>query len=137
MTIESSALDRALATLREAIHLHRSPPLPDPVLRAALRDSVIQRFEYCFELAVRLLKRALRERAAVPDSVEARSFGDLMRDAAAAGLLDDPVAWMEFRDARNRTSHAYDEQQATAIVERIPAFAEAAALLASRIGVRT
>ncbi|MEN9557920.1 MAG: hypothetical protein RL141_289 [Candidatus Parcubacteria bacterium] len=94
----------AVASLKEALAQPKT---------AFLRDSVIQRFEYTFEMAVKLMKRVLEQ---MPESgVDALSFNDLCRAAAEAGLVAHPEAWVEYREARNKTSHAYDENIAEAV----------------------
>lgn len=108
-------------------------------LKPHLRSAVIQSFEFTYELSLRLLRRILMERAASADLVASRSFNDLLRRGADAGLLSDPVRWREWREMRNACSHAYDEVTAQAMVARAGAFAEDAATLldsldASRAG---
>lgn len=58
------------------------------------------------------MRRSLIERAVSADEVESLSFQDTIREAARAGLLDDPERWFVFRTIRNKTSHAYDEAYA-------------------------
>ena len=95
-----------------------------------LRDSVIQRFEYTFEMAIKLMKRGLEQ---MPESnVDALTFGNLCRAAAEGGFIKNPDAWLEYREARNKTSHAYDEGIAEAVYAVAKRFLpDAEALLAS------
>jgi nucleotidyltransferase substrate binding protein (TIGR01987 family) len=51
------------------------------------------------------------------------AFQDLIRTANQQGLLlGDWPAWHRYREARARTSHAYDTKTAQAVAEAIPAF---------------
>jgi nucleotidyltransferase substrate binding protein (TIGR01987 family) len=92
-----------------------------------LRDGLIQRFEFTYELGHRMLRRYLKETAASPDEVERMPFADLIRTGAAQGLL--PSGWPErrrFREMRARTSHTYDANAAGLVVAAIPGFLEEA-----------
>ncbi|MFN3628706.1 MAG: HI0074 family nucleotidyltransferase substrate-binding subunit [Casimicrobiaceae bacterium] len=124
-------LERAIATLAEAIGFWREEPA-DSGRKTHLRAGAIQAFEFTYELAVRSLRRVLLDRALVPTEVSSLSFADLLRHGADAGLLASPNAWRRWRELRNRTSHAYDERQAEAIMAELEAFlADARALLAA------
>ena len=48
------------------------------------------------------------------DAATPRSRSELFRQAARAGLLRDPQPWFEYAEARNLTSHTYDELDAKA-----------------------
>ena len=129
--IDLAPLRNALAVLVEAQQFWQAEP-QQSVLRRHLRSAVIQSFEFTYELSVRNLRRVLIERAASADSLIDLSFADLLRRAADAGLLSDPIAWRQWRELRNMTSHAYDEAIAQEVAARAGAFAtQAAALLAA------
>jgi hypothetical protein len=74
--------------LRYAIHARQND---ETELFEQFRNSVIQTFEYTYELSCKLMRRSLIERAASADEVESLSFQDTIR---------------------NKTSHAYDEAYA-------------------------
>ncbi|MBU6449748.1 MAG: HI0074 family nucleotidyltransferase substrate-binding subunit, partial [Rhodospirillales bacterium] len=100
-----------------------------------IRDACIQRFEYSYELSHKMLRRYLE--ASEPAEVHQLSFPDLIRLGHERGLLGESWdVWMDFRDARNATSHAYDEDKARKVFAKIPAFAKAARFLAAQIAAR-
>jgi nucleotidyltransferase substrate binding protein (TIGR01987 family) len=76
-----------------------------------IRDAVIQRFEYTYELCWKFIKRDLTEDMGA-DSINMLSRRDLFRVAADKGLIDDPMPWFTFHKARNETSHTYNKQTA-------------------------
>ena len=78
-----------------------------------IRDSVIQRFEFCWELAWKVLKLRLEQLG-----VEALNPRDTFRAALGAGLIRDGNAWTEVQKKRNLTSHTYDE----ALADEVYAF---------------
>ena len=125
--IDLSSLTRALATLDEALAAHALAP-EDKLIR----DACIQRFEYSYELSHKMLRRFLE--ATEPGGISELSFPKLIRLGYARGLLSETWdAWSDFRDARNATSHAYDEGKAREVAAKIPAFAKAARFLAQQI----
>jgi nucleotidyltransferase substrate binding protein (TIGR01987 family) len=88
-----------------------------------LRDGLIQRFEFTYELSHRTLRRYLVQTAASPDETGALPFAELIRAGNALGLLrSDWPAWRRFRDMRSRTSHTYDAGTASEVVAAIPEF---------------
>ncbi len=92
-----------------------------------LRDGLIQRFEFTYELSHRMLRRYLKEIAASPEEVERMPFADLIRTGTAQGLLRGGWPdWRRFREMRARTSHTYDGAVAAMVVAAIPAFLEEA-----------
>ena len=84
-----------------------------------IRDSVIQRFEFCFELGWKMLRLKLLE-----EGIEANTPRSTIREAVAAGFLDDGNQWSQMLQKRNETSHTYDE----ALAREVYAFACQAAL---------
>jgi|CXWL01.1.fsa_nt_gi nucleotidyltransferase substrate binding protein (TIGR01987 family) len=132
-TIDLSPLHKALALLNEALMFWNLQPDGTP-LKPHLRSAVIQSFEFTYELSLRLLRRVLIERAESADRVADLSFNDLLRAAADAGLMPDPVRWRIWREMRNATSHAYDEAKAQAVAERAGAFAADATALLDALG---
>ena len=104
--------DRAVTSLEDALSLLAGVS-GDERLRKALRDSVIQRFEFCYELAWKTLKIWLDGKG-----IDARNPKDVLRESVAQGILSDVERWTEAHENRNLTSHTYDETQA----EQVAAF---------------
>lgn len=127
-TLDLSALAGALHSLRRG--LARWQPVPDD---EELRDACIQRFEYCFELSWKMLKRQLELDLPDASQVDAMSYRELIRVGAERGLLTDPADWMLYRDKRNTTSHTYNAAKAADVALVIPAFAEHAQVLLARL----
>ncbi|EER46065.1 HI0074 family nucleotidyltransferase substrate binding protein [Actinobacillus minor NM305] len=98
-----------------------------------IRDGLIQRFEFTYELSHKMLKRYLEATAANPEEFDTMTFQDLIRTGNEKGLLlGDWTDWRRYRDMRSRTSHTYDEETALQVIAGIPAFlAEAAFLVQS------
>jgi len=127
MAIDPTPLENATARLREGLARHRKEAGDEQ-----LRDGLIQRFAFTYELSHRTLRRYLAETAASPDDVAGLSFADLIRTASSQGLIRGGwPAWRQFREIRTRTTHTYDQDTAAKVVEAIPEFlGEAEYLLA-------
>lgn len=104
---------------------------------AQIRDGLIQRFEFTYDLAHKMLRRALEQAAANPAEIDRLTFPALIRTGVKQGLVAGQWAdWQTFREMRNITSHTYDETKALQVVAAIPSFlAEAQALLVRLHGV--
>ena len=75
------------------------------------RDAVILRFEYTFDLSWKMMRRCLIQELGLSDA-QGASRRDLFRLAAKEGVIDDPDAWFQFQEDRNRTAHVYSENTA-------------------------
>jgi len=132
MSLDLSPLRNAVERLREGLERYRRD-----VADIQIRDGLIQRFEFTYELSHKFLKRHLTAAAANPASVAEMGFPDLIRTGSEAGLLKDGwPAWRAYREMRSKTSHTYDEGIALQVVEAIPAFLEEAAYLLERLQER-
>jgi nucleotidyltransferase substrate binding protein (TIGR01987 family) len=118
VALDTTSLHNAVTRLREGLARHRREPLDEQ-----LRDGLIQRFEFTYELAHKMLRRYLRETAASPDEIDLLTFADIIRTGNGQRLLlGGWPAWRRFREMRTRTSHTYDAETALAVVEGIPDF---------------
>ncbi len=97
-----TSLEKALHSLHRALQQEKNE---------FIRDAVVQRFEYTFELCWKMLRRQLIEELG-SESVNGLSRKDLFRISAEQGLISDPVHWFAFHKARNETSHTYNEEVA-------------------------
>lgn len=88
-----------------------------------IRDGLIQRFEFTYELSHKLLKRYLEATSANPSEFDTLSFSELIRAANERGVLQgDWSDWRVYREMRNLTSHTYNEKVAIKVVRDIPKF---------------
>ena len=70
-------------------------------------DATIQRFEFCFELAWKLMKSALAY-----EGIEASSPRSSIREGWKQGLIDSAEKWLDMLEKRNLSSHTYNETTA-------------------------
>ena len=79
--------------------------------REAIAESVIQRFETCYDCLWKVLKRHLAEVLGLPDVPG--SPKPVLRLANENGLLPSPVEqWLDYAEARIATSHDYSGDKA-------------------------
>jgi nucleotidyltransferase substrate binding protein (TIGR01987 family) len=125
-------LANAIGRLSEGLARHLGEPGDEQ-----LRDGLIQRFEFTYELCHRILRRFIRQGSASPDEVDRMSFQDLIRTANQQGLLlGDWPAWRRYRDQRARTSHIYHADVAREVAAAIPAFLAEAEFLRDELRKR-
>lgn len=122
-------LERAIERLTEVLVRYQSDTADTPI-----RDSVVKRFEFAYELGHRLLRRYLKHASASSEGFDTMTFPDLIRTANGQGLLlGDWPKWRGFRELRNKTSHTYDEDIALEVVEGVPEFLEEMSYLRDRL----
>ena len=116
---------QALVTLAEAVDL------PFSVI---VRDACIQRFEYSFESAWKLLKAYLAQH----EGILCNSPKGCFREALSVGLLNKAEAetCLVMTDDRNLTSHTYLEIIAEAIYCKLPAYLAVMQALSANIQQR-
>ena len=97
-----------------------SSELPQ-LLREAVDESVIQRFEVCYDTLWKSLRRHLIEEQGLPDV--ASSPRPVFRLAGETGVLATPVErWMEYVNLRIGTAHDYSSEKAVAALRRVDDF---------------
>jgi len=80
-----------------------------------LRDGVIQRFEFTFELAWKTLKAVFEDEGLIG----LNSPKTVLREAFAAELIKEDELWLAMLNDRNLTAHIYNEHLAIEICHNI------------------
>jgi nucleotidyltransferase substrate binding protein (TIGR01987 family) len=139
MTLDFSSLRSAISQLEKSLKYAQSPlAKSDPDLFEQLRNSVIQCFEFTYELSHKMLKRYLEETAASPEEIDLDTFQNLIRTGNEKGLLrSDWLRWRLYRQARTDSSHTYDEGKAEAVYSMAPDFLEEAQYLYKQLVERS
>lgn len=93
---------KALDRLHEVLELDESP---------IIRDSLIQRFEFTYELAWKSMFYWLKS--------EGEDVREMVRPVLQAAfrceLIADPDLWEKIKECRDETSHTYDEAKAVQV----------------------
>lgn len=121
--INYEKLKKALAMLQEGheawLECPNRPELRDSD-RDKFRESCIQRFEVCFDMAYRHLKKHLQEEGVL--GLRDASPKAIFRLGFENHLIHDAEAWFQYTNKRNDTSHEYNEAKANATLELVPHF---------------
>lgn len=137
--LEISALENAFRSLSETVE-----ELADlawfnqqkPIIQDTLIAGAIQKFEFVYELSLKMMKRQLKLLAISDEQVEADNFRDILRDAAKYGLIENIEAWVAYRKMRNITSHTYDQNKAQEVYNGISDFLESSGFLLAQLHKR-
>ena len=128
MTLQIVSLENAVKSLKIACDEF------EKTQSVFVKDACIQRFEYTYELSDKLLKRQLEAMSSSAEIIDTMSFQQRIRHGAETGLLlNSWDVWKKYRDARNATSHAYNEEKANEIFEIIPDFYQEAKYLLEQL----
>ena len=99
-----SQFERALARLREALAVEETE---------IVRDAIIQRFEFTYELGWKCMFYWLRtQKEKVPEVAR-----QVIQAAFRAELIVDADLWERIKDYRDETSHTYDEKKAIEVAK--------------------
>lgn len=128
MNLDLSSFQRALDSLDRGLSRSQGAPGDEE-----LRDACIQRFEFTFELAWKMLKRRLMLDLPNTTELEGMNYRALIRIGAEQGLIQEVTAWFVYRDKHNITSHTYDPAKAAEVAAVLPDFARHARELLQRL----
>ncbi len=104
--------ERAFMLLREALEMDAGK------LSDLEKEGVVQRFEYTYELAWKTLKDYLECSGVSLDEITPKR---VVKQAFAAGIIEDGQTWIDMLEHRNLMSHAYDKDKFEAAVSAIRA----------------
>lgn len=108
-TEKKDKFENAVSRLQEAIQDY------EKFENSSIRDGVIQRFEFCTELAW----KAVREYLINEGYTDINSPKAVMKQAYADGIISNENEWIDLLNARNITSHVYDDETAAEIFKKI------------------
>ena len=129
MSLDFSSLENAVQRLEEGLARYNSDP-SDTIVR----DGLVQRFEFSYELSHKMLRRFMEAAAANPTEFDEADFQYLIRSANEQGLLLGAwPQWRVYRDMRAKTSHTYAEEVAMKVVAGIADFLKEARYLLEQL----
>ena len=128
-TLDISALENAENRLNEMLARYKNEANDE-----AVRDSIIQRFEFTYSIALKTLRKYFIERAFILEEVNQMSFNEMIRTASQLNLIKSNLEkWTIYREMRNMTSHTYDEEIALQVVSIIPDFSDEITYLLTKL----
>lgn len=136
MALNLESLSKSIDDLNRSLHVVESQKeYPDEDILLTFRSGVIQNFEVAYEQCWKIMKRWLEFNlgSTYVDGVTRR---ELFRLSAEHQLITDVEKWMEYHDARNKTSHIYDSETANDVFETAQIFIKDACDFLNRIKSR-
>jgi len=119
-TLDLSSFKKAIERLTEGYARFSLDPSDEQI-----RDGLVQRFEFTYELSHKTLKRYLELSGPSGELYDSMIFADLIRTANEQSLIkSDWTQWKIFREMRSKSSHMYDEKVGSEVVSVIPLFIE-------------
>ena len=100
--------ENAVNSITEMVEFESSFDTPLDKLNEAIRDSIIKKFEYTFELAWKTIKEYLDKEG----YEEISSPRKVLKQAFEINLIKNEEIWSNMLEARNSKAHKYDEEQA-------------------------
>ena len=119
MPLELSALKKSRLALADLLKISEDREFMERleiVAQNGIRAGVVQNFEITYELAWKLMKKWLQVHVGshVADGITRQ---ELFRLAAENQLIFDVKVWMRYHNARNDTSHIYDEERVNIVYQ--------------------
>lgn len=116
--LDLTLLENNLATLKECwtdLNLQQ-----DEKIKIYIKDSCIQRFEYTYESAKKIMNKFLKKEY---DKTEKDlSINNIFREMYSLGFIKNFENWVDYREKRNITSHEYDIKLTYPILDCITDF---------------
>lgn len=132
MNLDFSSFRKAIGSLQRTLQVADDQGFMSGLSdsqKDAIRAGVIQNFEFTYELCWKFMRRWLDANLG-STYVTGVTRRQLFRLSAEHKLIGDVDKWMEYHEARNETSHTYDENTAENVFETAREFiADAETLL--------
>lgn len=135
MGLSLKALEKSVRSLEEAIEYSKGKIDLDnlDILGDNLRSAIIQKFEYTYELSMKMMRRWLDENLFLGNSEFSLTKMEILKNAYKEGLIDNIDDWVEFGKARNLTSHTYNEDNAVVVYKKALEFLPASKSMIMRL----
>lgn len=134
MALNLQSLSKSIGALHRAIRTcDMNWGAVSEEMQETLRAGVIQNFEVAYEQSWKMLQRWIRNNISPEEAEHPRTRKEIFRIAARKGLIQDPTPWFEYAEARNMTSHTYDEDNAICVFKTAKKFASDADFLLRRL----
>lgn len=116
--LKTDSLNKALNALNRSINIvkNKENELEGDLLET-VKAGVIQNFEVAYEQCWKFIQRWIKENRTPEDADNPKTRKDLFRLAARIGLIQDPLPWFSYGDARNISSHTYDSEKAEIVYQ--------------------
>ena len=112
--LDLTSFEKACGAFKLSLELYDKSGLPPAAAeRVLLRDGVIQRFEFTYELSWKMIQRYLEIYGL--EKADGLNNKDLFRVGREPGVIEAPERWFHYLKMRNQTSHIYDKEKAAGV----------------------
>lgn len=94
----------------------------DEKIKTYIKDSCVQRFEYTYETAKKIMNKFLKKE--YDKQEKDLTINNIFREMFALGLIKNFEHWAGYREKRNLTSHEYNIELTYPIIDIVPEFIE-------------
>ena len=137
--LDTTALEKAFTSLEETLRSFENQEwfnAQQSIIQDTLIAGPIQKFEFVYELDIKMLKRQLKRIASNDLDIDSADFRDVIRLSLQYGLIERMEDWLDYRKMRNITSHTYDESKAQQVYNGIFDFLESSRFLLKQLQQR-
>ena len=119
--MDASDLEKILSQFESALQRFSEALERDIQKDSLFLDAAIQRFEFCFELSWKVLRRHLAR-----EGIAASTPREAFKEAFKLGwLAEGDTFWSRMIADRNLTSHTYNQKTALDLYSRLPGYRKA------------
>lgn len=115
-----NVLKKSLATLKDCYK--DLTEQKDEKIKTYIKDSCVQRFEYTYETAKKIMNKFLKKE--YDKQEKDLTINNIFREMFALGLIKNFEHWAGYREKRNLTSHEYNIELTYPIIDIVPEFIE-------------
>ncbi|MEW6012320.1 MAG: nucleotidyltransferase substrate binding protein [Elusimicrobiales bacterium] len=118
MKLDFTSFEKAINSFKSALDFIDSEEFKSfsEDKKNVIKAGVIQNFEFTYELSWKFIQRYLKENIN-KEIVEGLSGRELFKYAKEKKLIEDIDLWLTFHQARNETSHTYDQEKSEEIIK--------------------
>ncbi len=137
--LDTIALEKAFTSLVETLRSLENQEwfnAQQLIIQDTLIAGAIQKFEFVYELDIKMLKRQLKRIASNNLDIDSANFRDVIHLSLQYGLIERMEDWLDYRKIRNITSHTYDERKGQQVYNGIFDFLESSRFLLKQLQQR-
>ena len=135
--LDTIALEKAFTSLVETLRSLENQEwfnAQQLIIQDTLIAGAIQKFEFVYELDIKMLKRQLKRIASNNLDIDSANFRDVIHLSLQYGLIERMEDWLDYRKIRNITS--YDERKGQQVYNGIFDFLESSRFLLKQLQQR-
>ena len=127
--LDISNLKNCIDALEECFNAYKT--IDNEVMRGFVEDSCVKRFEFTVETSWKIMKKYLKLEYGKDD--KELTMNNIFRLMEGYGFIESWEVWRDYYNRRNDTSHEYNREKTSKILETIGNLLEDTKLLYDRL----